>query len=135
MELPAARARDRRRVSAAVPLVSLAWRAERGSQTPVVADRRRWRAAGRGRLVDGGIGAFRARRSFALLASHPSDAGAPDFLGHRLDAAANGAGFSIGCIGAAQDHRCGAAGADIRAALSWRTARRAARRTHLQYLA
>src|SRR5260370_10458164 len=105
MEPPAARARDRRRVSAAVPLVSLAWRAERGSQTPLVADLRPWCAAGRGRLVDGGIGAFRARRSFALSARHPSDAGAPAFLGHPLDPAPNGGWASLTSLPRAQIYR------------------------------
>src|ERR1700730_1117788 len=72
MDPPAARAGDRGCVSAAISLVSLARSFERGSQTPLVADLWSRRAARRGRLVDGGIGAFGARRGFALSAMPPS---------------------------------------------------------------
>src|ERR1700694_3514451 len=73
MEPPAGRARDRHRFSATVSLVSLARRFERRSETPVVADLRPPRAAGRGRLVDGGLRAFRACRRFVLSGSPPAD--------------------------------------------------------------
>ena len=55
MEPPAARARDRRGLSVAVSLVPVARRAQRGTEAAVVADLRARRAAGRGRLVDGGV--------------------------------------------------------------------------------
>ena len=88
MEPPAARARDRGGLSAAVPLVPVARRLERGAEAAAVADLRPRRAAGRGRLVDGGLGPDAADRGFAISPRHPSGAGAADLRRHRLDAAA-----------------------------------------------
>src|ERR1700749_724128 len=76
MEPPAARTRDRGRLSAAVPLVPVARVPGLRSETAVVADLRAWRIAGRGRLVDGGVRAFAASGSLALSPCHPSGAGA-----------------------------------------------------------
>src|SRR5712671_2834949 len=135
MEPPGARARDRRRLFAAVSLVPLARYAEHGLAAAAVAGLRPWRAAGRGRLVDGGLGAFAACRGFAISSRHPSGAGAPDFRMHRLDAAAAGGPAVIGCILAAEDHRRGSRGADLCAALSGRAGRGLARGQGLQYLA
>ena len=90
MEPPAARARDRRGLSAAVSLVPVARRPGRGAEAAVVADLRPRRAAGRGRLVDGGFGPDAADRGFAISSRHPSGAGAGHFRRHRLDAAADG---------------------------------------------
>ena len=87
MEPSPARARDRRCLSAAVSLVCLARRARRRPQAAAVADLRSRRAAGRGRLVDGGVGTDRAGGSFAIPSRHPSRAGAVDLCQHRLDAA------------------------------------------------
>ena len=47
------------------------------------------RAAGRGRLVDGGLGADAADRGLAISPRHASGAGAGDLCRHRLDAAAD----------------------------------------------
>src|SRR6202171_2441419 len=87
MEPSAAWARDRRRLSAALSLVPLARRLERGCEAPVVADLRPRRAAGRGRLVDGGFGPVAAGRGFAVSARYPSCAGGAYFRGRRLGAA------------------------------------------------
>src|SRR5260370_4873558 len=135
MEPPAARACDRHRLSAAVSLVSLARRLGRGPEAAVVADLRPLRAAGRGRLVDGGLRAFAARRGFAISSRHPSGAGAPHFCSNRLDAAPAGGPASISRICAAEIHQCGTARADIRAALSGPAGRGAARGKGLQHLA
>src|SRR6202163_3956558 len=91
MEPPVARARDRHRLFAAVSLVPLARYVERGLAAAAVADFRPWRAAGRGRLVDGGLRAFATGRGFAISSRHPSGAGTPDFRMYHLDAAATGA--------------------------------------------
>ena len=104
MEPPAARARDRRGLSAAVSLVSVARRAGRGPAAAVVADLRPRRAAGRGRLVDGGVGTFATGRGFALSSRHPSGAGAADFCSHRLDAAPAGSQGAVGCVCTAENH-------------------------------
>ena len=81
-----------------LPFLWFLWRGVLSAdlQAAVVADLRSRRAAGRGRLVDGGIGAFGAGRSFALSAGHPSGAGASDFRRHRLDAAAIDGPAAIG---------------------------------------
>ncbi len=135
MEPPVARARDRRRLFAAVSLVPLARCVEHGLAAAAVADLRPWRAAGRGRLVDGGLRAVATGRGFAISSRHPSGAGAADFRMHRLDAAAADGPAVIGCIFAAEDHRRGSRRADLRAALSGRTGRGPARGQGLQYLA
>src|SRR5216683_564251 len=135
MEPPVARARDRRRLFAAVSLVPLARCVEHGLKAAAVADLRPWRAAGRGRLVDGGLRAFAAGRGFAISSRDPSGAGAADFRMHRLDAAATGEPAVIACIFAAEDHRRRSRGADLRAALSGRAGRGPARGQGLQYLA
>src|ERR1700682_2905252 len=135
MEPPVARASDRHRLFAAVSVVPLARCVEHGPKAAAVGDLRPWRAAGRGRLVDGGLRAFAAGRGFAISSRHPSGAGAADFRMHRLDAAATGKPAVIACIFAAQDHRCGSRGADLRAALSGRAGRGPARGQGLQYLA
>ena len=57
------------------------------------------------------------------------------FAEHRLDAAPAGGPAAVGCIFAAEDHRRGAAGADLRAALSGRAGRGPARGQGLQHLA
>src|ERR1700682_2426779 len=90
MEPSAAWARDRRRLSAALSLVPLARRLERGCEAPVVADLRPRRAAGRGRLVDGGFGPVAAGRGFAVSARYPSGAGDAPFCGRRLGAVLGG---------------------------------------------
>ncbi len=80
MEPPATRAHDRGRLSAAVCLVPVARRFKRGSEATLVADLRARCAAGRGRLVDGGVRTLAAGGSFAIPARHPADAGASHFL-------------------------------------------------------
>src|SRR5216683_8204623 len=135
MEPPVARARDRRRLFAAVSLVPLARYPEHGLAAAAVADLRPWRAAGRGRLVDGGLRTVATGRGFANSSRHPSGAGAADFRMHRLDTAAADGPAVIGCIFAAEDRRRGSRGADLRAALSGRIGRGLARGQGLQYLA
>src|SRR6202042_3129528 len=90
MEPPAARARDRHRLSAAVPLVSVARRFQRRIEAAVMGDLRARRPARGGRLVDGGLGSLRARRSLTLPSRDPSGASAADLRGHRLDTASLG---------------------------------------------
>src|SRR6266404_3594174 len=107
MEPPVARARDRRCLSVAVPLVSLAGSLERGPEAAAVADLRPRCAAGCGRLVDGSLRAFAAGRGFAISARYPSGAGASDFCRDRLDPAPAGATAVTGCIFAAEDHQRG----------------------------
>ena len=51
-------------------------------------DFRAWRGAGRGRLVDGGVGADRAGQRVAIPAGVSSDARLRDLCGDRLDLAA-----------------------------------------------
>ena len=85
-------------LSAAVPLVPVARRARRGAEAAAVADLRPRRAAGRGRLVDGGLGAFAAGGSLAISPRHPSGARAADFRGDRLDAAPAGGAAAVGRI-------------------------------------
>src|SRR3981081_3173948 len=106
-----------------------------GPEAAAVADLRPRCAAGCGRLVDGGLRAFAAGRGFAISARYPSGAGASVFCRGRLDAAPTGGPAIIGCIFAAEDHQHGAAGVDLRAALSGRAGRGPARRQDLQHLA
>src|ERR1019366_6680072 len=87
MEPPAAWTRDRHCLPAAVSLVPVARGSGRGAEAAVVADLRPRRAAGRGWLVDGGVGTFAAGRGIAISSCHPSCAGASDLCGHRLDRA------------------------------------------------
>src|ERR1700730_12196055 len=108
MEPSAARARDRRCLSAAIPLVYLARRYGRGPAAAVVADLRSRGAAGRGRLVDGGVGAFAAGGSLAISPGYSFGAGASDLRRHRLDAAPAGEPATISRIRAAEDHLWGA---------------------------
>ena len=97
MEPPAARARDRRGLPAAVPVLPVARRARRRPEAPALDHFRTRRAAGRGRLVDGGLRSNRARGSLAAASRHPSGTSAIDLCRHRLDAAdrrtAAGGGF------------------------------------------
>src|SRR6201981_2823220 len=74
MEPPAARPRDRHCLTAATPLFPMAIHPRGGRKAATVADRRPWRAAGRGRLVDGGLGAVGTNRGVALSAGGASRA-------------------------------------------------------------
>ena len=89
MEPPPARARDRRGLSAAVPVLPVARRVERRAEAAAVDDLRARRAAGRGRLVDGRVGPHAADRGVAVSAGDASDAGADHLCLDRLDAAAD----------------------------------------------
>ena len=135
VEPPAARPLYRHRLSAAVPVVSLARRFECRSEAAAVDHLRARRAAGRGGLVDGGVRPDAAGRGLATSSRHPSGAGAPDLRRHRLDAAALERTATGCCRAAAENHRHGAAGADLRAALSRRAGGRLARGARLQHLA
>src|SRR5712672_1984592 len=89
----------------------------------------------RGRLVDGGVRAHRARRGVAISAGLPSRPGVPDLCGGSLDGGTARRGRAR-CREHAAARNCGrarraGAGAD----LSRRTGRRIARRARLQYLA
>src|SRR3979411_2202511 len=86
MEPPAARARDRRGLSAAVSLVPVARRSRCGTAAAVVADLWPRRATRRGWLVDGRVGTFATGRGFAIPSGHASRSCAPDFCGACLDA-------------------------------------------------
>ena len=120
-----------------LPFLWFLWRGVLGAelQAAVVADLRPRRAAGRGRLVDGGVGTFATGRGFAISSCHPSGAGAPDFCRHRLDAAPAASAGAVSCIRTAENHGGGPAGADVRAALSGRAGRGTARGEDLQHLA
>src|SRR6266849_844762 len=74
MEPPAARARDRGCLFVAISLVPVARRFERGAEATALADLRSRRAAGRGRLVDGGVRTFAAGGSLAIPSGYPSGA-------------------------------------------------------------
>ena len=89
MEPPAARARDRACLSAAVSLVPVARGVECRHQTAALDDLWPRRAARRGRLVDGGFRALATGGSFALSSRHSSGARAVHFRKHRLDACAD----------------------------------------------
>src|SRR5580700_4036370 len=102
MEPPDARARDRRGLSAAVSLVDVARGSGRGFEAAVVADLRSRRAAGRGRLVDGGVRTFAAGRGIAVSSRDPSRAGSPDLYRHRLDRAPAVGQGAVGGIFAAK---------------------------------
>src|SRR6202040_623555 len=78
MEPPAARARDRGGLPAAVSLVPLARRSGGGPEAAFVADLRPRRAAGRGRLVDGGLGSLATGRGFTISPGYSFSSGAPD---------------------------------------------------------
>src|SRR4051794_28247686 len=133
MEPPAARPRHRHSLSLAVPVVSVARRARQRSEAPALDYLRTWRAAGGGRLVDGGVGTFATRGSLAASPRHPSGAGAADIRRDRLDVADGGAA-AAGRV-AAESHRACIAGADLRATLSRRAGGGAARGPRLQHLA
>src|SRR5712672_653979 len=135
MEPPSARARDRGCLSAAVSLVPVAWRFERGAEATAVAYLRSRYPAGRGRLVDGGVRTFAAGGSLAVSTGHSFGAGASHFCGGGLDAAPAGRPAAIGRILAAEDHRCGSGGGDLCAALFRRVGRWSACGARLQYMA
>src|SRR3954468_23963762 len=105
MEPPPARAGDWSRLPPAVPVLPVARRLECGAETALVADLRPRRAAGRGRLVDGGLGAFAARGGLAIPPRHAPRAGAPDLCCDRLDAAAACRPTPCCCAAAAENHR------------------------------
>src|SRR3984893_1367686 len=135
VEPPAARARDRRGLSAAVSLVPVARRSRRRTAAATVADLRPRRATRRGRLVDGCVGTFATGRGFAISFGHASGARAPDFCRACLDAAPAWREDAVGYLGTAQSYGGCLAGADVRAALFGRVGRGPARGQDLQYLA
>src|SRR6516165_12395493 len=104
MEPQAARARHWHCLSPAVPLVPMARSSGLGAEAAAVADLQPWRAARRGRLVDGSVRTFTADRGFAISASHPPDAGTPDLCCRGLDAAPACREAACDFIIAAQDH-------------------------------
>ena len=82
---------DRGCVPAAVLVVSGAGQGGGAIAPPAVDAVRSRRVPGRGRLVDGGVGARRARRGLAIPAGLSSDARRPDLCGIALDRAGTGA--------------------------------------------
>src|SRR5260370_7044113 len=100
-----------------------------------MADLRPRRAAGRGRLVDGGLGAFSAGRGFAISTGDPSGAGAADLCRHRLDAAAVERANTVYGAVTTENHQHDPAGADLRAALFRRAGGGLACGPGLQHLA
>ena len=121
VEPSAARPRHRRGLFAAVPVLSVARRSRRRTEAAAVADLRPRRAAGRGRLVDGGLRTVAAGGSFAIAPRYSSGTGTSDFRGNRLDAAPAVRADALGCVFAAESHQRGAGGVDLRATLSGRT--------------
>ena len=73
-----------------LPFLFFLWRGALSAraEAAAVADLRPRRAAGRGRLVDGGLGPVAAGRGFAISAGDASGAGAAHLRRDRLDAAA-----------------------------------------------
>ena len=88
MGAPAARSRDRRRVSPAIPVVSLARRRRAGFAPAIMVHFRARRTARRGRLVDGRLRPCRARRGFAIPAGDASPPRVPDLCRADLDGVA-----------------------------------------------
>ena len=141
MDASSARPADRRGVSAAVCLVSVARLGRAGAAAAALVHFRAWRAAGRGRLVDGCFRPCRAHRSLAIPAGDASHSRLRDLRGTDLDRAA---AFSRSPCSACRGGQgrgpssrwrhcasCSGAGAD----LSRRARRRLARRLRLQHLA
>src|SRR5690349_2791812 len=88
MEPQVVRARDRRCLSAAVPLVHVAWRACSGASAAALDYFRTRRIAGSSRLVDGGLRTFAARGSFPISPGYASGVGASDLRSDPMDSAA-----------------------------------------------
>ena len=136
MDAPAAGARDRRGVPAAVSVVPVARRDPAAAAAAAVDDLRRRRRARRGRLVDGVVGPRRhARQRVAIPAGVPSDACLRDLrrdpVDRAADCAARPARSAVAAAASGAGHRRLAAGAN----LSRRAGRRARRRLELQHLA
>ena len=123
MEPPPARARDRRGLSAAVPVLPVARRVERRAETAALDDLRAWRAAGRGRLVDGRVGTYATDRSLPVSAGDASGAGPGHFCLDHMDLAANERASAADCLQPSEDLRGGFAGPDLRPALFRRAGR------------
>src|SRR6266852_6474871 len=87
MEPSIAWACDRRGLSVAVSVFPVARRDGCRVEAAAVADLRPWRAAGRGRLVDGRLRPFRAHGGVAISPGDASGAGVVDLRRHRLDLA------------------------------------------------
>ena len=128
---------DRRGVPAAVPVVPVKGWIEPGLRWRLWAIFGARRAAGRGRLVDGGVGPRRARRGLAIPAGDPSH---PRLRDLRRDRCGRRRGMRERAAdrGAAAHSRDGALallGAGAGADLSRRAGRGPARRADLQHLA
>src|SRR5262249_44285199 len=120
MEPSAARSHHRRCLSVAVPLFPVARRHRCGVEAQALADLRPRRIAGRGRLVDGGLGPLGAGRGLAISPRHASGAGAADLCGHRLDLATTWRAIATPGVIADEDHGRSTRDSDLRAALPWR---------------
>ena len=126
---------DRRRVPAAVPVVSDEGLDCSRPALAALGDLRARRAARWRRLVDGGVWPRRPRRGLAVSARDPSDPGVRDLCGDSLDR--RGDARAPGHRGAAahpRDSLC-IARSGAAADLSRRAGRRFARGTDLQHLA
>ena len=120
-----------------LPFLWFMWRGFLGArpEAPAVADLRSRRAAGRGRLVDGRLGAFAAGGSLALPPGRPLILALLIFAAivWTLRRLAEPQPLPVSL--AAEDAPRRTGGADLRAAFSRRTGRRPARRQDLQHLA
>ena len=128
-------AADRRRVSSAVPVVSLARLGRAASARAIMDDFRARRGAWRSRLVDGRVGLVRSGQRVAISPGVSPDAGLRDLCADRVDRAGPRAARPHRRAGAHPRQRHGASRAGHRADLSRRAGRRVARRPHLRHLA
>src|ERR1043166_6811779 len=127
MGAPPARARDRGGVLAAVLVLPVARLGLTPAAREIMGDLRPGRAAGRGRLVDGGLGPGEPGRGLAISPRDPPCTCGRDLRGDCLDAAEplatrRGRGAGAPALG-----RRWTAGAGAGADLSWRTGCRPAR--------
>ena len=135
MDTPAAGARGRRRVPAAVPLVLVA-RLDRAAAAPPVVDHiRLWCRTRRRRLVDGFLRPRRPGERVAVPAGVSPHACLRHFRSHPVDRAGFAAARARGDATAAANERlCDSASCPV-PDLSRRDCRRHARGTRLQHLA
>src|SRR5689334_11258464 len=135
MEPSPARPRDRRGLSAAVPVLPVARRNEWRAEAKALADLWPRRTPGCGRLVDGGIRTRRANRGFAISACDPPSAGAFDLRCNRLDPATPSRACAKRAAAKTEAHQRRVTCVDVHSTLSRCAGCGSARGSGLQHLA